>query len=356
MQFELLAGRAFAPAPQALPFYRIRAPSGGRAGGPRRRPIFRIPMARSGARCGTLTLPPRRQILDDDAASATANGAAAMRAAGTYDPVSSRRNPDHLALALTSPAFRFLISCGLTRGLLLRYADAQLPGIFAAHQARTLHVDEGVRGALKRGAEQVVVLGAGMDSRAYRLRDLLGDVKVFEVDHPATGALKRERLQAAGVAHDHVCFVPVDFLDLSWPDALLAAGVDTSLRTLFIWEGVTPYLDAAAVDAVCAFVTRFAPGSVLLTDYFDQRFIDHPEQFEGGRKHASYVADRDEAYRFGLNPDDVASWAAARGFSVLRHVSGEELEARYRLTDAGRAPVPAFCALIDLEVVSSPTP
>jgi methyltransferase (TIGR00027 family) len=117
------------------------------------------------------------------------------------------------------------------------------------------------------GVAQFVVLGAGFDTRAYRLPSD-SRVRVFEVDSPPTQRVKRETLEKAGIASGAVTFVPADFEKEDWLARLTAAGFDPGERTLFLWEGVTMYLDRAAVEDTLRKIASTAPGSVVAFDYF----------------------------------------------------------------------------------------
>jgi methyltransferase (TIGR00027 family) len=130
---------------------------------------------------------------------------------------------------------------------------------------RTLAIDEAVRTAPSLG--QVVILGAGLDARAWRMGEL-GDSIVFEVDHPATQAFKRERTAALRPTAREVRFVPVDFQRDSLEESLERAGHDAGAPTVFIWEGVIRYLSREAIEATLdAVARRAAPGSRLVVNY-----------------------------------------------------------------------------------------
>jgi methyltransferase (TIGR00027 family) len=122
---------------------------------------------------------------------------------------------------------------------------------------------------LTGGAEQLVILGAGYDSRPYRFAHLLGGVQVFEVDHPATSTAKQAKVRALiGGIPANVAYVPVDFTVDNLADKLLECGYCTTRRTVFLWEGVTPYLNLEAVDTVLSFVmASAAAGSTIVFDY-----------------------------------------------------------------------------------------
>jgi methyltransferase (TIGR00027 family) len=130
--------------------------------------------------------------------------------------------------------------------------------------ARTVAIDDAVRAA---GSPQVVILGAGLDGRAWRMPELR-DVKVFEVDHPDSQRQKRARAASLAPMSREVRFVPVDFTRDDLDAALSAAGHDPSVKTTWIWEGVVMYLTVAEIEATLAVIARrSAPGSTLVVAY-----------------------------------------------------------------------------------------
>src|SRR5262252_4196995 len=130
--------------------------------------------------------------------------------------------------------------------------------------ARTVAIDDAVRGA---ASPQLVILGAGLDGRAWRMPEL-GETTVFEVDHPDTQREKRERVMALAQAARDVRFAPVDFTRDNLDDALAAAGHDQASATTWIWEGVVMYLTPAEIKATLAVIERrAAAGSRLIVVY-----------------------------------------------------------------------------------------
>jgi methyltransferase (TIGR00027 family) len=140
---------------------------------------------------------------------------------------------------------------------------------------RTRFIDDCLRRAIEAGATQVVILGAGFDTRAYRLTDLLKGTTIFEVDRPQTQEVKKRRVaEALGGAPPNVVYVPVDFEHEHLAEVLARHGHDPIRRTCFIWEGVTMYLPAEAVRATLEFVGAHASGSTIVFDYVYRRAID----------------------------------------------------------------------------------
>ena len=135
---------------------------------------------------------------------------------------------------------------------------------------RTAAIDSAVRDAIADGATQLVILGAGYDGRAWRMKELAG-VKVFEVDHPATQGDKRARLSELPPSIGMVRLVPMNFETESLDAALERAGHDRASRTCWIWEGVVMYLAHDVMRATLASIAgRSAPGSTLIVNYHTQ--------------------------------------------------------------------------------------
>ena len=130
--------------------------------------------------------------------------------------------------------------------------------------ARTVAIDADLRNA---AAPQVVILGAGLDGRAWRMRELVGSL-VFEVDHPDSQQLKRQRIASLTPEAREVRFVPVDFKRGGLAQTLEAAGHDPHLPTAWVWEGVVMYLNRDEIEAILRSVEgRSAPGSRLIVAY-----------------------------------------------------------------------------------------
>jgi methyltransferase (TIGR00027 family) len=173
---------------------------------------------------------------------------------------------------------------------------------------RTLAIDDAVRAT--PGLRQLVILGAGLDARAWRMQELR-DTVVFEVDHPATQAFKRERTAALHLLARELRFVPVDFQRDALDAALARAGHDAGTPTLWIWEGVIRYLSRDAIEATLdALARRSAPGSRLVANYATRAGI--------ARWLSNLVlAAIGEPIRSALSPSVVAALLAARGFEVI---------------------------------------
>jgi methyltransferase (TIGR00027 family) len=208
-----------------------------------------------------------------DRPSLTASLVASVRALYTALPAPYNLAPDPVAAELLPP---ILTLPARVAGL----SDKAAPALHRAlrtislgltqHVAlRTRAIDDALRDAVGHGAAQLVVLGAGLDSRAERLTELAG-ARVFEVDHPSTHRFKAERLLRAGarLRAREIARVAIDFERDTLHDVLLAAGFDPAVRSFWIWEGVTAYLTPEATFATLRAVADLsAPGSRLAVTY-----------------------------------------------------------------------------------------
>lgn len=180
------------------------------------------------------------------------------------------------------------------------------------------------------GFVQYVLLGAGLDSFVWRRPELLGPLRVVEVDHPASQAWKRGRMAELGLEpSEHQVFAPVDFEVESLDEGLDAVGFDRSVPTCFSWLGVVPYLTLDAVESTLRSVARCAPGSEIVFEYG----VAEPYLDDVGREFAAgfvTVATRvGEPIQGSWAPDDAEAVVVRCGLVVADHPSRDELVARY---------------------------
>jgi methyltransferase (TIGR00027 family) len=210
-----------------------------------------------------------------------------------------------------------------------RYADHRAPGARTSAIGRTKIIDDVVRSSVAAGVGQLVILGAGFDCRAHRLPELAG-VAVFEVDRPDTQAEKRTRLR--GVRED-VRYVAVDFLRDSVVSGLDAAGWAASAPTCFLWEGVTNYLTAEAVERMLAWIGGAASGSTLAFTYVHGGLLDGSVSFDGGSRIIQNVRTLGEPWTFGLHPNEVGPLLSRFGLTLREDLGADDYRRRTGLTD-----------------------
>lgn len=256
-----------------------------------------------------------------DTPSRTAGHVAALRGLGPLLPPGGRLIDDPWGaewtgcsrlrrLAAAMPALAQLASRPMWRWLLYM-------------QVRTFALDQEAARFAAAGGRQLVLLGAGLDARALRLRHL--GLRVFEIDHPATQARKRR------VVGDAATFMAWDFEHDpagQLPPRLCGLGYRREERGCVVWEGVTMYLSEAANAATfCMLADLLAPGSVVAFTYFSKAFLTAPGWRD--RLMRQSVASHGEPWIFGWEPDRLPAWLAAHGFALEHDDSTLALAAQW---------------------------
>jgi methyltransferase (TIGR00027 family) len=195
--------------------------------------------------------------------------------------------------------------------------------------------------ALKAGLAQIVLLGAGFDTRALRFAELnrrTAGAKIFELDiattqQPKIEILQRKNLKIPG----ELCFVPIVFGKESLSEVLSRAGYQEERKSLFLWEGVSMYLSAQAVDGTLGFIRSCsASGSRVAFDYIYASVLRREGQFYGEREAYEMVSRVGEGWIFGLEAGEIEPFLAARGFEMVAHYTPVELERTYLTGENGK--------------------
>jgi len=192
--------------------------------------------------------------------------------------------------------------------------------------ARSRYAEDTLAAAVANGMTQYVLLGAGLDTFAYR--NPYPHLRVFEIDHPATQQWKRELLQRNNISIPaSLTYAPVDFETQSLPEQLQAAGFDLALPTFFAWLGVVPYLTLPAFRGTIAFIASCAPGSGVVLDYGLPR---HALPFFEQLAHDSLAARvqlAGEPFQLFFTPEEIAMELSA--FRNIEDFGRNEINARY---------------------------
>jgi methyltransferase (TIGR00027 family) len=277
-----------------------------------------------------------RDLHTSDRSSATAELVAVWRTIELRRPPSQRIVSDEYAPAFLTAGGRAMVAASRWGGPLLRLVQQQhLAGVWAFVLCRHRFIDEHLLAELAGGAQQVIVLGAGYDSRAYRFAAELDGRPVYEVDLPPLSRRKAAIVAARPevFGHTSVRRVETDFRAQSLGTALIAAGFSALARTFVVWEGVVAYLDLEAVTSTLATVHELCgPGSVVALDLWDG--ASGPGVTAALRRFAarafSFIG---EPVTFGLSSTLAGAFLDMQGFSVFDLARAPELAARYS-TDA----------------------
>ena len=264
-------------------------------------------------------------------ASWTAEITAVFRATESIRPMPERLLYDKYAVQFLGPSLRLVLKIRrLALFLLWLMIDRRFPGASTTAVSRIRFIDDCLKNSLHDGIEQLVILGAGYDSRAYRFSGLESK-RVFEVDHPNTQKLKKNKLfHILGRLPGHVVYVPVDFEKDKLISKLVASGYRKDLKTLFIWEAVSKYLTPNAVHSLLSSVSANAcKGSAIVFDYLFQSMVDGSSGSEFAQKVLEFQASKGEPFIFGLPEEKPEMIIKFTGFSLAKNVSSAEIKNMY---------------------------
>jgi methyltransferase (TIGR00027 family) len=210
------------------------------------------------------------------------------------------------------------------------FAQSSRRSIRASVVMRSRYLEDEVERAVRRGVSQYVILGAGLDSFPYRRTDLAKVLRVFEVDHPATQAWKRTRLQEAGIElPPNLSLVPVDFEQQSLIDSLRMSGYRTDAPGIFSWLGVTMFLTRDAIFSTLRTVAALAPGTEIIFQYLlPKELVDEENQRVLARTMAVTAA-RGEPLLSFFEPARLAEEVRKLGFAEVSDFGPDEAAARY---------------------------
>jgi methyltransferase (TIGR00027 family) len=213
---------------------------------------------------------------------------------------------------------------------------ASIGRLFTA--ARSRIAEDALSRAVERGVRQIVILGAGLDTFALRNPHGAGEIRIYEVDHPATQAGKRERLAEAQIAlPPSLIFVPVDFEQDEVGEKLVAAGFQQNAPAFFTWLGVVPYLTEDAIDRTLDYISSIQNSEVVF-DYMEpaEAFSEELRQIEKARADQLEKLGERSATRF--EPDGVAAVLRSHGFCDLEDIDFQEIASRFGSAVQGLAP------------------
>ena len=278
--------------------------------------------------------------MEEGRPSATAMTAARQRAAHMLWDDAPKIFEDPLALGLSGVESESALQATL-RAMQAAHARRSTPEVTemnyrcarASMVVRQRYAEDALDEAVKRGLGQYVILGAGLDSFAYRRLDLTAVLRVFEVDHPATQQWKRARLRDLHVTlPKNLTFIPLDFEQHTLADGLRAGGHRPDLPTFFSWLGVTHYLTEEAVFKTLRYVASLAAGSEIVFQYFTSEALCNDEDrpiVTLWKARMSAQGEPAEPVLSLFEPTILATRVLELGFTPVWDVGPAEADARY---------------------------
>lgn len=292
---------------------------------------------------------------DTQKKSATAGLVMFMRALGAQDPDPKTRNPDYLAEKLVNlDSMRDRLGWTLDFERMLRGIKRKGSHMFFYFTARTKHIDTVLRNELGAGAKQVVILGAGYDTRAYRFYKKFPKVRFFEVDLPSVSAAKQKRVKDR-LSHlpVNVTYAPINFNTQDLGQVLAKLGYRKDHKTLFIWEGVIMYLNPGAVEGTLRFIaTNSPPGSSVVFDYLPPSVVTGTHKDPFAKRAADLVRSVGEPFTFGIESDKVGAFLKKLGLEQVSNIGHDYMVKEYMTSSNGKpfGTVPSFFWIVQARV------
>jgi methyltransferase (TIGR00027 family) len=253
-----------------------------------------------------------------------------LRAIEQYLPESRRIIDDpYAAQLLINSQYRMIAASSVLSQMLSGFLKFWAPGGQEMLTIRPRLVDDYARELAAKGLDQIVLLGAGFDTMALRLKNELRGCRIFEVDHPATQAEKVKGMNRIGKPGNLV-FVAVDFEKDDFVEQLKGAGFDPALRTFIVWVGVSYYLRPQTVEQSLSRIAALGgPGTRLAWDYMLADVVDGSSKNLDALDKRWRVAALGEPWLFGLKPEDIPGYLDRFGFRLIRDYESLELQQLY---------------------------
>ncbi|MFC1951507.1 class I SAM-dependent methyltransferase [Chloroflexota bacterium] len=265
--------------------------------------------------------------------SSTAYGAASIRAVENLLPEDERLFNDPFSEKLLPPIYKFFVMImrhPIIWNLLMNMRKRTTPGVVGGILCRTLYIDDLLIKVIKEGVGAVVNLGAGADSRAFRIPGIEG-IPYFELDHPEVIKYKRSIIdKKMGGLPPNLSLVPINFNSQKLGEELKKAGYDLSLKTLFMWEGVTQYIDREAIDNTLRYVAQAPAGSKIVFTYVLESFINGSYIPNGlGSLYKLMLKKKNPLWHCGFNPAEMQKYLLEFSLYLIEDIGSEEFVERY---------------------------
>jgi methyltransferase (TIGR00027 family) len=263
-----------------------------------------------------------------ESVSRTALGTAICRLIEQYQPEKVRLFNDPVAKELVGQPIKSLMGFAAMRNLTMRQTDAVAPGIYGVQICRTRYIDEAVNAAISQGIKQLVLLGAGYDTRPYRL-PRMESIRVFEVDLATVQEDKKKKLRKClGRLPGNITYMPLDFERQPMDAALVETAFDRSRPAVFVWEGVSQYITEEAARATLAFVGKSAAGSLLVFTYVLRSVIERRSNIPSA-DHLMDVVAKQSPWVFGLEPSGLADYLKPLHLGLIADVGNADYQEKF---------------------------
>jgi methyltransferase (TIGR00027 family) len=267
-----------------------------------------------------------------DRTSRTAQYMALFRALETERDSNDKLFSDHYAAHFLEAKLRLVARMSkysIIRKYISNAIQKRIPGAFSSGIARTKYIDDLLQSTITNGVKQVIILGAGFDTRALRL-DFLKSIPVIEIDHPNTSNFKTATYKRSiGNLSKNIDFYQIDFNKQSLEELAEQHNFDFTKPTTVIWEGVTNYLTEDAIKSTFGFIAKFTTNSYVIFTYVHKKILESPSSFLGGKKLLEDLDKLEEKWTFGFQPEELSNYLKPFGMLVLEDMGATEYRAKY---------------------------
>lgn len=267
-----------------------------------------------------------------DKTSRTAQYMALFRALETERDSNDKLFSDHYAVHFLEAKLRFaarMSKYSIIRKYINNTIQKKIPGAFSSAIARTKYIDDLLQSTITNGVKQVIILGAGFDTRALRL-PFLESIPVIEIDHPNTSNFKTTTYKnRIGPLSKNIEFYQIDFNKQSLEGLAEQNNFDFTKPTTVIWEGVTNYLTEDAIKSTFGFISKFTKNSHVIFTYVHKKILEDPSSFLGGEKLLADLDKLEEKWTFGFQPEELSNYLKSFDMMVIEDMGATEYRAKY---------------------------
>jgi methyltransferase (TIGR00027 family) len=261
--------------------------------------------------------------------SRTAEMTCFSRAASYLEDSEQYKSDDYISLVMVPSFIKPLIKWPIIRRRFLKWFGSE--GIYEYVIARTKFIDYEFKNALEEGYEQILIFGAGFDSRAVRFANISKNVRIFEMDVPVTQNDKIDCYRKKGIViPGNLVFIPIDFEKQRITERLSESGFAMNKKSLFILEGLTMYLQSESVDQTFKIIQEYAgQGSKIVFDYIYASVLRNEKLYYGEPGMLRRTAKVNEAWVFGIEKGSIDEFLTKYGFEILSHMNSSDLESMF---------------------------
>ncbi len=213
--------------------------------------------------------------------------------------------------------------------IISKIIERQAPGAFSSGVARTRYIDDLLKRTVDNGVKQVIILGAGFDTRSLRLK-FLKNIPIIEIDHPDTAQFKIKIINNS-IDHipENIKYYQIDFNQENLITLAKRENLDMGIPTTFIWEGVTNYLQQEAIDKTFEFVKKFSNKSYIIFTYINKLVLDDPGAFQNTDKYHSILDENEEKWTFGFNPQKLPDYLNKYNLTLIEDIDAIQYRKQY---------------------------